>query len=74
MRRDSRLGHLLREIFVEVGENSEELLEEFLPLYELQARILYNLGRHKEAVALLEQVVRIKWTTLAEAHPDRLAS
>ena len=31
-------------------------------------------GQVKEAVKLLEEVVRIKGQTLAEDHPDRLAS
>ncbi|KAG9228202.1 hypothetical protein BJ875DRAFT_335612, partial [Amylocarpus encephaloides] len=38
------------------------------------ARSLYNLGRDKEAVELLEQVVKIRGTMLAADHPDRLAS
>jgi hypothetical protein len=74
MRRDSTLGHLLREIFVEVGEDTEELSKEFLPLYELQTRSLYNLGRQKEAVALLEQVVKIKRLEFHKGHPSRIVS
>ncbi|KAL5312995.1 hypothetical protein ACEPPN_019421 [Leptodophora sp. 'Broadleaf-Isolate-01'] len=74
MRQDSRLGPLIQDTFLELGQNPDEPSEEFLPLYDLQARSLMNLGRNKEAVTLLEQVVQIRETTLAETHPDRLAS
>jgi Tetratricopeptide repeat len=74
MRQDSRLSHLLEDIFTKLGKNSEEPSKESLPLYDLQARSLRNMGEHKKAVALLEQVVKIEATTLAETHPDRLAS
>jgi tetratricopeptide (TPR) repeat protein len=74
MRQDSRLELLLREMFVELGQNPVKLSKECLPLYGLQSRSMYNLGKSREAVALLEQVVKIHKTTLAEDHPDRLAS
>ncbi|OBT39283.1 hypothetical protein VE00_10598 [Pseudogymnoascus sp. WSF 3629] len=74
MRQDSKLGRLLKDIFVELGKKPEELSKEFLPLYDLQARSLVNLGHNKRAVELLEQVVKIKEATLAEDHPSRLAS
>jgi tetratricopeptide (TPR) repeat protein len=72
MRQDSRLGRLIQDTFLELGQTLTEPLEEFLPLYELQARSLMDLGKNKEAVALLEQVVKIRETTQAETHPDRL--
>ena len=74
MRQDSRLGQLMQDMFLELGQNPREPSEEFLPLYDLQARSLTNLGRDKEAVTLLEQVIKIKEITLVETHPDRLAS
>ena len=74
MRQDSRLGQLIQDTFLEHGQNPDEPSNEFLPLYDLQARSLMNLGMDIEAVALLEQVVKIRETTLAETHPDRLAS
>ena len=74
MRQDSRLGQLMQDMFLELGQNPREPSEEFLPLYDLQARSLTNLGRNKEAVTLLEQAVEIKGTILAETHPDRLTS
>ncbi|RDL37405.1 uncharacterized protein BP5553_04838 [Venustampulla echinocandica] len=54
MRQDFKLSQLLEETFFELGQNPDEPSEDFLPLYELQARSLVNLGRGKEAVALLE--------------------
>jgi tetratricopeptide (TPR) repeat protein len=74
MRQDSRLSHLLEDIFTELRKNPKEPLEELLPLYLLQARSLGNTGKNKMAVALLEQVIEIEGRTLAETHPDRLAS
>jgi tetratricopeptide (TPR) repeat protein len=74
MRRDSRLNRLLDDMFVELGKNPEEASAESLPLYELRARSLLNLGKHKKAVELLEQVVKIRETTLAADHSDRLTS
>ncbi|KFY32151.1 hypothetical protein V493_00462, partial [Pseudogymnoascus sp. VKM F-4281 (FW-2241)] len=74
MRQDSKLDGLLKDIFVQLGKNPEKLSKEFLPLYDLQARSLVNLGHNKKAVKLLEQVVEIEDDTLAKDHPDRLAS
>ncbi|KAL9117774.1 MAG: hypothetical protein Q9187_005686 [Circinaria calcarea] len=73
MRQDSRLGRVLDDMFVELKKNPEEVSAECLPLYELQARSLFNLGKSKRAVELLKQVVKIE-ETLAVDHPDRLAS
>jgi len=74
MRQDSRLGHLLEGMFVVLGKSPEQPLEESLPLYDLHARSLSNLGKTKMAMELLEHVVNIRETTLAKAHPNRLAS
>jgi len=74
MRQDFRLGSLLEDMFVNLGQNSKEPTKEFLTLYDLQARGLITLGENKKAVAVLEQVVKIKETTLAEDHPKRLTS
>ncbi|KAL5345345.1 hypothetical protein ACLOAV_009716 [Pseudogymnoascus australis] len=74
MRQDSKLNRLLRDIFVELGKKPEEFSKEFLPLYDLQARNLVNLGHNKKAVNLLEQVVKIREATLAEDSPSRLSS
>jgi tetratricopeptide (TPR) repeat protein len=74
MRQDTRLNYLLENIFTELSKHPEEPSKESLPLYDLQARSLLNIGKSKKAVVLLKQVVKIRETTLAEDHPDRLAS
>ncbi|KAM0130833.1 hypothetical protein ACHAO1_007614 [Botrytis cinerea] len=74
MRQDTRLSHLLEDIFIGINKNPEEPSKESLPLYDLQARSLLDTGKNKKAVALLEQVVKIRETIQAEDHPDRLAS
>ncbi|CZR50232.1 related to calcium-independent phospholipase A2 [Phialocephala subalpina] len=74
MRQDSRLGQLIQDTLLELGQNPRELSEEFLPLYDLQARNLMSLGRNKEAVVLLNKAVKMREITLAEDHPDRLTS
>jgi hypothetical protein len=47
MRQDSRLSHLLEDMFTELRKNPKEPLEELLPLYFLQARSLLNTGKTK---------------------------
>ena len=74
MRQDSRLSNLLEDMFIKLSKNPEEASKKSLPLYYLQARSLSNIRKNKKAVALLEQVVAIKGTTLAETHPSRVAS
>jgi hypothetical protein len=74
MRQDARLGYLLEDMFLKLGKNPKKPSEASLPLYDLQARSLSNLGKNKKAITLLEQVVQIQATTLAEDHPDQLAS
>ncbi|KAM0182352.1 hypothetical protein ACHAPF_001242 [Botrytis cinerea] len=74
MRQDTRLSHLLEDIYIGINKNPKEPSKESLPLYDLQARSLLNIGKNKKAVALLEQVVKIRETIQAEDHPDRLAS
>ncbi|KAM3088918.1 hypothetical protein ACMFMG_000539 [Clarireedia jacksonii] len=74
MRRDTRLSYLLEDIFNGLGKHPEEPFKESLPLYNLHARNLLEIGKNKTAVALLEYIVKIRETTLAEDHPHRLAS
>ncbi|KAM0310604.1 hypothetical protein ACHAO8_007970 [Botrytis cinerea] len=74
MRQDTRLSHLLEDVFIGINKNPEEPSKESLPLYDLQARSLLNTGKNKKAVSLLEQVVKIRETIQAEDHPSRLAS
>ncbi|KIM94317.1 hypothetical protein OIDMADRAFT_184403 [Oidiodendron maius Zn] len=74
MRQDVRLSRLLEDMFTELRKNPEVPSKESLPLYDLQAKSLENMGENMKAVALLEQIVEIRATTLAPEHPDRLAS
>ncbi|KAG4431351.1 hypothetical protein IFR05_013165 [Cadophora sp. M221] len=74
MRQDSRLSHLLEDIFTELRKKPEEPLQEFLPLYDLQARSLLNIGKEKIALALLEKLVKAREATIVKDHPDLLAS
>jgi hypothetical protein len=74
MRDDSRLAHLLEGIFGELKADSKCPSIELLPLYDVAARNLYNLGHMKQAVKLLEQIVKIRETSMAEDHPRRLSS
>ena len=69
MRQDSRLAELLGDIFLELGQEVDEPSEDFLPLYDLQARSLMNLRRNGAARALLEQLIRIRETTQPKTHP-----
>ncbi len=76
MRDDTILATLLERMFDELHTDSRypsELME-LLPLYDLQARNLRQLGVVKASVALFKKVFNIRATTLDENHPDRLAS
>ncbi|OBT53876.1 hypothetical protein VE04_06248 [Pseudogymnoascus sp. 24MN13] len=74
MRQDTRLSQLIQDTFSELGQKVDEPSEDFLPLYDLQARSLIHLGRHEAARALLEQVIIIQETTLPKTHPDTLTT
>jgi len=72
MRDDTVLATLLERMFDELHMDSRcpsELME-ILPLYDLQARNLRQLGVVKASVALFKKVVNIRVTTLDENHPD----
>ena len=72
MRQDTRLGQLLEDMFLELRQKPDKPSEDLLPLYDLQARSLINLGRNEAARELLEQVIRIRETTQPKTHPDTL--
>jgi tetratricopeptide (TPR) repeat protein len=74
MRDDSRLGDLLQDLFIKLSIDQNIPSQEYLPIYGLEARSLVDRGLNKEAVKLLEQIVEIQGTTLAEDHLCRLAS
>jgi tetratricopeptide (TPR) repeat protein len=73
MREDSKLEHLLKGIFVELKVSLKELSTEHMPIYDLVAGNLHDLGNYKQAVRLLEQIVKIQ-KTLTKDHPSRVAS
>jgi tetratricopeptide (TPR) repeat protein len=74
MRDDSRLFSLMNGLFSKLSLNSGTACKEWVSLYDLAGRNLYDYGRVKEAVSLLEEVVKIQEQTLAAEHPHRLAS
>jgi tetratricopeptide (TPR) repeat protein len=74
LRQDSTLGRLLDELFVRIGQSSEEPSIEYLPLYRLWGRNLRNLGKRERAVQLLEKVVKIEESEFAEDDPNHLTS
>ncbi|KAL8847183.1 MAG: hypothetical protein Q9221_007768 [Calogaya cf. arnoldii] len=78
---DTRLGKRWRRLFVlmnnllaHVGLDRRKVGERWFPVYELTARNLVHYGKVKEAVSLLEEVVKIREQILAQDHPSRLAS
>jgi tetratricopeptide (TPR) repeat protein len=74
MRQDTRLSQLLQDMFLELRQKPDKPSEDLLPLYDLQARSLINLGRNKAAKELLEKVIRIRETTQPKTHPDTLTT
>ena len=74
MRDDAKLFVLMHSLLTHPGLDRQTVDRRWLEVYELTAWNLINYGKIKEAVSLLEQVVQIREQTLAEDHPDRLAS
>jgi tetratricopeptide (TPR) repeat protein len=74
MRQDTRLGQLLQDMFLELRQKPDKPSEDLLPLYDLQARSLIDLGRNEAARELLEQVIRIRETTQPKTHPSTLGT
>jgi tetratricopeptide (TPR) repeat protein len=74
MRDDAKLFVLMNKLITYLSLNRLTVDEKWLPVYDLTARNLVNYGKVREAVSLLEQVVKIKEQTLAEGHTSRLAS
>ncbi|KAH8702782.1 hypothetical protein GQ44DRAFT_778457 [Phaeosphaeriaceae sp. PMI808] len=74
MREDARLEFLLEGIYrvLQIAPSNPSI--EHVPIWDLAARNLGYMGHAREAVALLEHVVKVQETTLAETHPDQLAS
>ena len=74
LRMDSTLQELLGELLADLGMNLVEPLEALLPLYKLLSSNLYNTGKAKEAVKVLERIGHLEELQLAEDHPSLLAS
>ena len=74
MRDDATLFMLMHRLTGHLGLDRLTVDPKWLAVYDLTARNLINYGKSKEAVSLLEQVVKIQEGTLAEDHPHRLAS
>ena len=73
-RDDAKAFDLMQRLFTHLRLDQQIMDRRWLEVYELAARNLVLYGKIREAVSLLEQVVTIREQTLAEDHPDRLAS
>ncbi|OQV11358.1 NB-ARC domain-containing protein, partial [Cladophialophora immunda] len=73
-RDDQTLFGLLDRLCSHLGLDKRSVDQGWIEVYELVSRNLYNYGKVRDAVELLEEVVRIQEQTLAEDHPSRLAS
>jgi tetratricopeptide (TPR) repeat protein len=74
MRADVTLFVLMRKIFVRLKLDPSKCKRPWMGVYDLAAGNLINSGKAKEAVALLQEVMKIREQSLAEDHPSRLAS
>jgi tetratricopeptide (TPR) repeat protein len=74
MRDDAKVFVLMQRLLIHLGLDRQTVDKKWLELYDLMARNLVNYGKANKAVAVLEQVVKIREQKLTEDHPDRLAS
>ena len=74
MRADTKLFMLMKKIYRWLKLDQSKVERSWLGFYYLAGRNLFNHGKPKDAVALLEEVVKIQEQSLAEDHPNRLAS
>jgi tetratricopeptide (TPR) repeat protein len=74
MREDARLEQLLSGIYQALRIRPSDPTMEQMAIWELATRNLEFMGHTKEAVELLQHVVKIKETTLDERHQSRLGS
>jgi tetratricopeptide (TPR) repeat protein len=74
MREDARLEQLLSGIYQALRIRPSDPTMEQMAIWDLATRNLNFMGHTKEAVELLEHVVKIKETTLDEHHQSRLVS
>jgi len=69
---DTKLLTLLHEIFTALELDSSKIDWKWIGLYDLAARNLRDNGKVRDAITLLEEVVKIKTQTLAEDNRVRL--
>jgi hypothetical protein len=74
MREDGKLESLLKGMCRVLQITPLEPSDKHRAVWDLAARNLGYMGDARRAVALLEHVVKVEETTLAETYPDRLAS
>jgi tetratricopeptide (TPR) repeat protein len=74
MRDDMHLSMLMEKLFAYLGLSESTVDERWLDMYFLRARNHADCSRLKEAITLQEQLAHIRGRTLAEDHPDLLAS
>jgi tetratricopeptide (TPR) repeat protein len=74
MRDDAKVFVLIHGLLTYLSLDRQNVNRRWLDVYKLTAWNLINYGKIKEAVSLLEQVVKIQEQTLREDHPDRLVS
>ncbi|KIW70533.1 hypothetical protein, variant [Phialophora macrospora] len=74
MRDDNTLFLLLGRLCTHLGLHRTTVNPGWIELYDLIGENLLDYGKVREAVQVLEEVVRIREQTLAEDHPHRLVS
>jgi hypothetical protein len=74
MREGKKLEALLKGIFKVLEITPSDPPREHIRIWDLASRNLGYLGDARQVVGLLEHVVKVRETTLAESHPDWLAS
>jgi tetratricopeptide (TPR) repeat protein len=66
-----RLQQVLKDIFAFLSLNPDRPVEEHVEIYTVRCWLLLDLGEHKQALSLLDQVYTIHKKIHAETHPNR---
>ena len=74
MRSDAKLFTLLEKMCAHLNLDGMQVDERWLGIYNLMGSNLINHGKVKEAVSMLEHVVKVREQSQEEEHPHRLAS
>jgi tetratricopeptide (TPR) repeat protein len=74
MREDDALKFLLEGIYRVLQIAPSNPSQEHIRIWDLAATSLTNSGHARQAVVLLEYIVKVRESTLKETHPDRLNS